>query len=88
MRKFDGLHPNSINTIFGIFQINVAEEIEYPNIVIQQVTETLIMPKIQIKGSKYFNDRRFKSNEDAYAFMYNLEQSAIKELGQILLERF
>ncbi len=84
MKMFDGIHKFSINTIFGIFQIKVIDSLEHPNVVLEQITETIIKPKIPIKNGMYFNDRRFPNRISAYKYMYNLEQHALNELSDIM----
>ena len=84
MKMFDGVNKYSINTIFGIFQINIIKDLEEPNVVLEQITETIIKPTIPIKNGRYFNNCRFKNRVSAYKYMNNIEKNALAELSEIM----
>lgn len=75
MKRFDGIHKYSYNTIFGIFTFDY---VSATDVVINQVTQTLIQPsKLNL-----LPQRRFDSRAKAYHWLKLLE---CVELGTIRL---
>ena len=86
MKMFDSINKMTVITIFGLFQLNRHPDLPFPNVVINQISDTLVKPKNNHPNAEFFDNRRFKCRVDAYVFLRDLEDIAIKEINKLMSE--
>lgn len=84
MKKFDGIHPYTYSTIFGLVKIEFHQEYNYPYMYsLEQVTTTHIKnPRVWSNGT--IGGRIFQNRTQAYQYSNELEQEILKEVKKLI----
>lgn len=88
MKKFDGLHPEAYDTIFGIVNLEIDKSDDDGMLVIKQVSDTPIKFPCIVDHERVVGMRRFYTIESALEHIDKMENDTYNRINKIYSDVF